>query len=369
MGRSYEQYQSDSRRNDNERIDLQLEDYIKNNDTYSPYVVVDEKINQIITKAPNIKDINNSIARYFKETENKEDRATYIKSLFKVNANDIEIDGIIYSLKSFKNGVLFWKEDFDTRDTESFITYDELVNHYDAMILLKQIDIDNNLYEQNTLFNVEENNVQNKPDIQITYEFVDRYLQNVNKEFKFQIYKQFTAMNSKQDDIEYIKNRYGLSGSSYTIAGAGIGYSADTKGIEFNRGYLAPSTVKQFFTWSNIADRIRKLIRENNYLTPTEEKEYQQWLLIENKKDELIGETITPIKELDDDHAFTVARVMNYDYCVELHYSKGKANVEVMTRTSSDSWHGVVEEIDWFSKDLTDAYVLNKLDDIFLNLS
>ena len=365
VGRSYEQYQSDSRRNDNERVDLQLEEYIKDNDTYSPYVVVDEKVNQIITKAPNLKDININIAKYFKETDNKEERASYIKSLFKVNANDIEIDGIIYNLKSFKNGVLFWKEDFDTRDTELFITYEELVNHYDAMILLKQIDIDNNLYEQNTLFDNEESKVENRPDIQITYEFVDKYLQSENKEFKFQIYKQFTAMNSKQDDIEYIKNRYGLSGSSYTIRGAGIGYSADTKGIEFNRGYLAPSTVKQFFTWSNIADRISKLIREGNYLTPDEEKEYQQWLSIEDKKDEFIVETITPINELDDERAFTVARVMNYDYCVELHYSKGKANVEVMTRTSPDSWHGIVEDIDWFTKDLTDKYVLNKLEDIF----
>ena len=88
-------------------------------------------------------------------------------------------------------------------------------------------------------------------------------------------------------------------------------------------------------------------------------------LKVDYQKDSIDFESITSINELDEEHSFTVARVMDNEHCTELHYYKGKATVEIGTKIKEDYWESIVEDAEWFNKDLSDSEVLDKLEIIF----
>ena len=70
---------------------------------------------------------------------------------------------------------------------------------------------------------------------------------------------------------------------------------------------------------------------------------------------------IVNIKELDDKRFFTVARAINEINCVELHFNQNKAIVEYGTKISDTKWDNEIEDADWFSKNMTDEELIDKL--------
>jgi len=77
-------------------------------------------------------------------------------------------------------------------------------------------------------------------------------------------------------------------------------------------------------------------------------------------------EIVTPLNEIMKGVSYTIARVVHNGYCVELHYcSDTGATIEYGTKTSHDSWENEIEEINWFNKDLTDDYILNRLNCLY----
>ena len=83
--------------------------------------------------------------------------------------------------------------------------------------------------------------------------------------------------------------------------------------------------------------------------------------------EESVMEIITKMSNLDNEKNFTIARIIENNKCVELHYNNGKACIEYGLRdVEDDTWHNEIEEeIDWFRLDLTDEEVLNILDKKF----
>ena len=83
--------------------------------------------------------------------------------------------------------------------------------------------------------------------------------------------------------------------------------------------------------------------------------------------EESVIETITKISNLDNEKNYTIARIMDNNKCVELHYNNGKACIEYGIRDEEDNtWHNEIDEdIDWFNLDLTDEEVLKKLNEKF----
>lgn len=79
----------------------------------------------------------------------------------------------------------------------------------------------------------------------------------------------------------------------------------------------------------------------------------------------LDGDIITNPKEMNDEGSYTVARVMNFGNSVELHYSKGQATIEYGYKITHDYWESVVEEIDWFNKDMSEDLISEKLFNLF----
>ncbi len=76
-------------------------------------------------------------------------------------------------------------------------------------------------------------------------------------------------------------------------------------------------------------------------------------------------EIMIPFKDIKEGYSYTVARVIDNGNCVELHYNNHKATIEYAIRISEDEWQGRVEEIDWFNINLSEDYVLTRLNYLF----
>ena len=289
MDRLNEQLEDISRGDSSERIDLRLNNYDPSQ-SKTHYVVVDEKINQILSTTPHLRKSNKEIKDFIQNEKDVTKRAEYLKGIFNKDYTGVIVDDQMYGYKTFDNGILFWKGNFLSRDTESFVSWEDLTYHYDAMILLNQL---NDRIEPlpsviDQLSFIDENSEKSVSDLEFTQEFVDRYLTEQHRNTKFSIYEQFSKSLSTENNINYLKNLYGISGSTYTIKGAGIGVNTDYKGVRFNRGYFDASAKEQLFKWNFIEKRIKTLIHEDRYLNSKELEEYPKWLDEKDQEREFI---------------------------------------------------------------------------------
>ena len=289
MDRLNEQLEDISRGDSSERIDLRLNNY-DSSQSKTHYVVVDEKINQILSTTPHLRKSNKEIKDFIQNEKDVTKRAEYLKGIFNKDYTGVIVDDQMYGYKTFDNGILFWKGNFLSRDTESFVSWEDLTYHYDAMILLNQL---NDRIEPlpsviDQLSFIDENSEKSVSDLEFTQEFVDRYLIEQHRNTKFSIYEQFSKSLSTENNINYLKNLYGISGSTYTIKGAGIGVNTDYKGVRFNRGYFDASAKEQLFKWNFIEKRIKTLIHEDRYLNSKELEEYPKWLDEKDQEREFI---------------------------------------------------------------------------------
>ena len=289
MDRLNEQLEDISRGDSSERIDLRLNNYDPSQ-SKTHYVVVDEKINQILSTTPHLRKSNKEIKDFIQNEKDVTKRVEYLKGIFNKDYTGVIVDDQMYGYKTFDNGILFWKGNFLSRDTESFVSWEDLTYHYDAMILLNQLSdrIEPLPSVTDQLSFLDENSEKSVSDLEFTQEFVDRYLTEQHRDTKFSIYEQFSKSLSTENNINYLKNLYGISGATSTIKGAGIGVNTDYKGIRFNRGYFDASAKEQLFKWNYIEKRIKTLIHEDRYLNSKEIEEYPKWLDEKDQEREFI---------------------------------------------------------------------------------
>ena len=289
MDRLNEQLEDISRGDSSERIDLRLNNYDPSQ-SKTHYVVVDEKINQILSTTPHLRKSNKEIKDFIQNEKDVTKRAEYLKGIFNKDYTGVIVDDQMYGYKTFDNGILFWKGNFLSRDTESFVSWEDLTYHYDAMILLNQLNdkIEPLPSVTDQLSFLDENSEKSVSDLEFTQEFIDRYLTEQHRDTKFSIYEQFSKSLSTENNINYLKNLYGISGATSTIKGSGIGVNTDYKGVRFNRGYFDASAKEQLFKWNYIEKRIKILIHEDRYLNSKELEDYPKWLDEKDQEREFI---------------------------------------------------------------------------------
>ena len=131
-----------------------------------------------------------------------------------------------------------------------------------------------------------------------------------------------------------------------------------------------------FIDTFKLARTLTSLVYKEKYMTLTqlervpsesikhfysEEKMYELRYYFESYE-----EMVTSPKEIMEGISYTVARVVHNGYCAELHYcSDTGASVEYGTKTSHDMWENEVEDASWFNKDLSDDYILNRLNCLY----
>ena len=74
------------------------------------------------------------------------------------------------------------------------------------------------------------------------------------------------------------------------------------------------------------------------------------------------SEIVTPLKDLDEVHSFTVARTISENECVELHYHSGSAWIEIETKTAPDTWEGTFREVRWNPRRMNEHKIMSRLE-------
>ena len=91
------------------------------------------------------------------------------------------------------------------------------------------------------------------------------------------IYEYFMEHHDTKEAADFLKNEYGTGGSSPGIIGA---YQSDTshdaKGLRLSKGKIGNPDVTVLLKWNKVAERVRQLVRSDDYLSPEEMEKYEE---------------------------------------------------------------------------------------------
>ena len=105
---------------------------------------------------------------------------------------------------------------------------------------------------------------------------------------KKRIYDFFREEHTLKEKADFLKNEYGIGGSSHALSGAmGSGEWHDANGIKYSKGNA--EEVK--LSWSDVAKRINELIKENKYIEES----------IEEDREKRVGQDINDVKEIKEE--------------------------------------------------------------------
>ena len=94
----------------------------------------------------------------------------------------------------------------------------------------------------------------------------------------FRIYEYFKEGHDSKDTVDFLKREYGTGGSSHALAGADHSWEDhDAKGIHLRKGNIMNPYADVLLSWNVVEKRIRKLIKEDKYLSPEGKEAYGQW--------------------------------------------------------------------------------------------
>lgn len=119
----------------------------------------------------------------------------------------------------------------------------------------------------------------------ITQEEIDESLKRGSgfSDGKKRIYEFFTEKHDLKEQADFLKNEYGVGGSSHALSAAReSGEWHDAKGIKYNKGNAKEIQL----SWSNVARKINDLIKKNRYIDEESFEENR-----EKKTDQEINKT------------------------------------------------------------------------------
>ena len=279
VGRTNAELQVDGRGTSNEGTNLQLEEnrniWIDKNE--KPQFNDYETIDQILSNAPNIIKNQENLATYLKLNTDEERQKYIVNILGNAYTEYVINESQRVGYKSYDNGLYLWKGDYLNRTEECFRDWNEITEYFVAKNLNKEnenlvIDL---LTENEQTQNITE--VENTSVFSFTQEEIDNALKIGSGvvDGKYRIYEYLSRGLSSKENAEFLKNEYGIGGTSENEDGIAKWY--DSKGLTISRGSgeNAP-TLK--LSWSDVEKRIRELISSNRYLTDYQQDQYYDWL-------------------------------------------------------------------------------------------
>ena len=117
------------------------------------------------------------------------------------------------------------------------------------------------------------------------------------------IYEYFMGHHDMKDAAEFLKNEYGTGGSSPGIPGAGASdASHDAKGLKLAKGKIGSPEVEVLLKWNKVAERVRQLIRTDDYLSPEEMEKYEEQQEAQRQADLEEAQQALEAEQIDVDH-------------------------------------------------------------------
>ena len=247
-----------------------------------PFFGVDEVVNEIFATTPYLGASLEDIGAYLEGVSDTDRRIEYIRSIFNNDFTEIILsDDTRVGYKTYDNGVLIWKGRYPSREGQRFLRWDAVAGHFDAMRKLGMLrsDIKSLLSQDGQLQYLADAAGANAPAFVFSQEIIDNVLTRGSNvaEGKMRIYEQFQKSLSRDENIRFLKNEYGIGGASNAVDYTGISEMHDGKGIELSIGF-DPDKPRQLLKWNYVEKRIRELIGLDRYLNEREKAIYPSWL-------------------------------------------------------------------------------------------
>lgn len=91
------------------------------------------------------------------------------------------------------------------------------------------------------------------------------------------IYEYFMEHHDTKEAADFLKNEYGTGGSPPGIIGAyQLDASHDAKGLRLSKGKIGNPDVTVLLKWNKVVERVRQLVRSDDYLSPEEMEKYEE---------------------------------------------------------------------------------------------
>lgn len=220
---------------------------------------------------------------YLKRDLTDETKDRYLASL-----NDIKGRGFLDEKENLgkkledKNFINKLRKEYEVFLEEYKINPDILIFHHYKLSRIyndiNDLEIERKLYRSN---------LKDIAPIQsfITQDEIDESLKRGSgfSDGKKRIYEFFTEKHDLKEQADFLKNEYGVGGSSHALSAAReSGEWHDAKGIKYNKG----NAKEILLSWSNVARRINDLIKKNRYIDEESFEENR-----EKKTDQEINKT------------------------------------------------------------------------------
>ncbi|MBQ6153091.1 MAG: N-6 DNA methylase [Ruminococcus sp.] len=200
--------------------------------------------------------------------------------------------------KTYLNVLHFWEgSSYNARTAESYFDWRVVAAYFEGMRLLGELrDTAKPLPSVEGQMDLISDSAEEKSSAFVfSQEIIDAVLTEKAsgvEEGKFRIYEQFQKSLSRDENIRFLKNEYGIGGSYPVLTGTGIDEDHNGKGITLMRGF-GDNAPKILLKWNQVERRISELIKMGRYLNDREREFYPLWL---TKQEQLRAETAEEIR-------------------------------------------------------------------------
>ena len=282
VGTEHEQHPAEGGGDRYAATDLQLSHHDFDAPSSIPYYYHDAEKNELLRTSDALKEHRAEIAAFFAAHEDSEERGNFIRSFFdstyveQILSNDQRV-----GYRAYADVMVLWRGAYLSREMEEFMRWPQVADSIYGMMLLDQwLDPGEKptptVAEQMTL--IEEAAADRTAAFVLPQEAIDYVLCRGSSfyEGKFRIYEQYQKKLSSAENIKFLKNEYGIGGSSSAIPGSGYMEDHDGKGITITRDFDDPNG-KFVLTWNRIEKRIGELIAADRYLSRAEKEAYSDY--------------------------------------------------------------------------------------------
>lgn len=279
VGADDEQHQDDSRGNSSEGTDLQLSGHdFDARWNGIEYFHQDKQKNELIKSF--LTPYREEIAMFYESHQDKKERSDFIKSFFNSAPYEMTLsNGVKAGFEAYSDAIRLWRDD-GTELREAWEKWFQIERSVFGMILIEEWTEPQALLLPGVDNQIEFIGTKVKDAILPLPQGAIDYVLGAGSGFsegKMRVYRQFTESLSKEDNIKFLKNEYGIGGGTDAIPGTGYWHNHDAKGIEISDHYSVPER-RTLLKWNYVEKRISELVKLDRYLSPKEKEMYPQWL-------------------------------------------------------------------------------------------
>ena len=250
------------------------------------YFYQDKEKNELLRTCESLKDHRKEIAAFFASHPDKEERGNFVKGFFDNTFYEhILGSGQRVGYRAYDDVLHLWRGAYLSREREEYMRWRAVESRINGMILMdtwldaSEKPLPTVEEQQQRIYHADS---KDGPGFDLPQAAIDYILVRGSgvSQGKLRIFQQFQKNEPKEANIAFLKQEYGMGGSSDAIPGSGIWEDHDTNGIRLYR--FSPTNKEEnaefLVKWPMAEKRIRELIEANRYLSPKEAEAYPQFL-------------------------------------------------------------------------------------------